>query len=85
MELAIAVVNVRLYRTLGGSVTSVGTQGEPRPSGSFVGRARELLELRAGLSDVIAGHSHLFLLSGERFRIILARFNDQSLATPKAG
>jgi predicted ATPase len=30
-----------------------------------VGRERELAELRAGLADVTAGHSHLFLLSGE--------------------
>ena len=33
--------------------------------GSFVGRQRELTELRAGLSDATAGHGHLFLLSGE--------------------
>lgn len=35
------------------------------PPGSFVGRERELAELRAGLADVTAGRSHLFLLSGE--------------------
>jgi predicted ATPase len=33
--------------------------------GSFVGRKRELAELRAGLGDVPTGHGHLFLLSGE--------------------
>src|SRR5262245_27252877 len=31
----------------------------------FIGRERELAELRAGLGDAIARHSHLFLLSGE--------------------
>jgi predicted ATPase len=36
-----------------------------RQPGSFVGRERELTELRAGLPDVTAGHSHLFLLCGE--------------------
>jgi predicted ATPase len=40
-------------------------QGEPRPLGWFVGRERELAELRVGLADVTAGHGHLFLLSGE--------------------
>src|SRR5215469_1974490 len=40
-------------------------QPEPGPLGSFVGRERELAELRAGLADVTAGHGHLFLLSGE--------------------
>jgi predicted ATPase len=46
-------------------VTSLGEQAEPSPPHSFVGRERELAELRAGLRDVTAGHSHLFLLSGE--------------------
>jgi tetratricopeptide (TPR) repeat protein len=32
---------------------------------SFVGRERELAELRAGLDSVIAGHGRLFLVSGE--------------------
>jgi tetratricopeptide (TPR) repeat protein len=32
---------------------------------AFVGRERELAELRAGLDDVSAGHGRLFLLSGE--------------------
>src|SRR5215469_12089244 len=40
-------------------------QPEPGPLGSFVGRERELAELRAGLADVTASHGHLFLLSGE--------------------
>src|SRR6516162_10266045 len=31
----------------------------------FIGRERELAELRVGLADVRAGHGHLFLLSGE--------------------
>jgi eukaryotic-like serine/threonine-protein kinase len=34
-------------------------------SNAFVGRERELAELRAGLADVRAGHGRLFLLSGE--------------------
>ena len=32
---------------------------------AFVGRARELAELRAGLDEVSAGHGRMFLLSGE--------------------
>ena len=37
-----------------------------RPShNAFVGRERELAELRAGLDDASAGHGRLFLLSGE--------------------
>jgi transcriptional regulator with AAA-type ATPase domain len=32
---------------------------------AFVGRERELAELRAGLDDVSASHGRLFLLSGE--------------------
>ena len=32
---------------------------------AFVGRAREIAELRAGLDDVSAGHGRMFLLSGE--------------------
>src|SRR6266481_445688 len=32
---------------------------------AFVGRERELSELRAALDDVSAGHGRLFLLSGE--------------------
>jgi predicted ATPase len=35
------------------------------PPGSFIGRERELSELRVGLADVTAGHAHLFLLGGE--------------------
>src|SRR5262249_56658431 len=31
----------------------------------FVGRERELAELRAGLEDTLAGHGRLFLISGE--------------------
>lgn len=39
---------------------------EPLDSANaFVGRQRELAELRAGLDDVKAGHGRLFLLSGE--------------------
>src|SRR5262249_36590363 len=36
----------------------------PRPS-LFVGRERELADLRAGLEDALAGHGRLFLISGE--------------------
>lgn len=36
-----------------------------RGSGDFVGRARELAELRTGLQDAIAGRGSLFLLVGE--------------------
>src|SRR5215472_7694531 len=50
---------------MGESQTTVGARGEPRPLGSFVGRERELAELRVGLADVTGGHGHLFLLSGE--------------------
>jgi len=32
---------------------------------SFVGRERELSELRAGLDEAIAGRGRLFLISGE--------------------
>jgi tetratricopeptide (TPR) repeat protein len=46
-------------------MTSSSAQEGDRPSGWFVGRERELAELRTGLRDVTAGHSHLFLLSGE--------------------
>ena len=35
------------------------------PAGVFVGRARELAELRAGVDDAFAGRGRLFLLSGE--------------------
>ena len=40
-------------------------QGEPRPLGSFIGRERELAELRRGLTDAATDHGHLFLLGGE--------------------
>src|SRR6266851_6193342 len=33
--------------------------------GTFVGRERELAELRAGLEDAICGRGRLFLISGE--------------------
>jgi tetratricopeptide (TPR) repeat protein len=46
-------------------MTSSSAQEGDRPPGSFVGRERELAELHTGLGDVTAGHSHLFLLSGE--------------------
>src|SRR5258708_2016349 len=39
-------------------------EGDPT-SASFVGRERELGELRAALTDANAGHGRLFLLSGE--------------------
>jgi tetratricopeptide (TPR) repeat protein len=44
--------------------SSSAPEGNRAPD-SFVGRKRELAELRAGLRDAIAGHSHLFLLNGE--------------------
>jgi eukaryotic-like serine/threonine-protein kinase len=62
-ELAIAVLNVRL--SAGGPMTPSSARADERPPGSFVGRGRELAELRTGLGDVTAGHGHLFLLSGE--------------------
>src|SRR5713101_3808127 len=37
----------------------------PLATQSFVGRERELAELRLGLEDSIAGHGRLFLVSGE--------------------
>ena len=43
---------------LGSAAGSLSTNG-------FIGRERELAELRAGLGDATLGHSHLFLLSGE--------------------
>jgi eukaryotic-like serine/threonine-protein kinase len=44
---------------------SARAQDADKLPGSFVGRQRELAELGAGLTDATAGHSHLFLLSGE--------------------
>jgi tetratricopeptide (TPR) repeat protein len=35
------------------------------PTGAFVGRERELADLRRGLDDIQRGHSSLFLISGE--------------------
>ena len=35
------------------------------PTGAFVGRKRELAELRRGLDDIQRGHGSLFLISGE--------------------
>jgi hypothetical protein len=46
-------------------MTSSSAQEGNRPPGSFVGRERDLAELRAGLTDATAGHGDLFLLSGE--------------------
>ena len=46
-------------------MTFPNPKGEPRLPGLFVGRERELAELRAGLGDLTTGHGHLFLLSGE--------------------
>jgi tetratricopeptide (TPR) repeat protein len=46
-------------------MTSSSAREGDKPPGSFVNRERELAELRAGLTDTAAGHSHLFLLSGE--------------------
>jgi len=85
IKLAFAVVIARLYGTLGGSLTSVGAQADPLPPGSFVGRARELSESCVGLSNVTAGHGHLFPPSGGYFLILFARFKSRSLRTTKAG
>jgi DNA-binding SARP family transcriptional activator/tetratricopeptide (TPR) repeat protein len=38
---------------------------ESAPAGVFVGRARELAQLRAGVDDAVAGRGRVFLLSGE--------------------
>jgi hypothetical protein len=65
IELAIVALNARLYGTSGRSPTSVGAQAEPWPPGSFEANTRELVDLRARVSDLTAGYSHLFLLSGE--------------------
>jgi eukaryotic-like serine/threonine-protein kinase len=40
------------------------SNGSPSAA-TFVGRARELAELRAGLDDAIDGRGRLFLLAGE--------------------
>lgn len=59
-------------------MTSAGVQADPRPPRSLTGR-RRARRVGAGQSDVTAGHSHLFLLSGARFLVVLARFNNNSL------
>ena len=46
-------------------MTSQSTFGRQPSHSAFVGRERELEELRAGLDDANAGHGKLFLLSGE--------------------
>jgi tetratricopeptide (TPR) repeat protein len=46
-------------------VASAISQERARSVTAFVGRERELAELRAGLDDVSAGHGRLLLLSGE--------------------
>jgi tetratricopeptide (TPR) repeat protein len=46
-------------------MTSQSTFDRQPSHNAFVGRDRELAELRAGLDDVSAGHGRLFLLSGE--------------------
>src|ERR1700689_4070568 len=46
-------------------MTSQGTFDRQSSHNAFVGRERELAELRAGLDDVSAGRGRLFLLSGE--------------------
>ncbi len=46
-------------------MTSQSTSDRQPAHNTFVGRERELAELRAGLDDVSAGHGRLFLLSGE--------------------
>ena len=45
---------------------STGTTPAPgTPGRAFVGRERELAELRAGLRDALAGRGRLFLVVGE--------------------
>jgi hypothetical protein len=44
--------------------SAISAEGAPSIA-TFVGRERELAELRGGLDDVSAGHGRLFLLSGE--------------------
>src|ERR1700691_2236108 len=46
-------------------MTSQSTFDRQPSRNAFVGRERELAELRAALDDVSAGHGRLFLLSGE--------------------
>jgi tetratricopeptide (TPR) repeat protein len=47
------------------SMTSQSTFDRQPSHHAFVGRERELAELRSGLDEVSAGHGRLFLLSGE--------------------
>jgi len=42
-----------------------GKASQPRGSGVFVGRERELRELEAGLEDAFSGRGRLFLIGGE--------------------
>jgi tetratricopeptide (TPR) repeat protein len=42
------------------------TTSQPRGSGAFVGRERELRDLEAGLEDAFSGRGRLFLISGEQ-------------------
>jgi tetratricopeptide (TPR) repeat protein len=46
-------------------MSSQRTSDRPPSHTAFVGRARELAELRSGLDDLSAGHGRLFLVSGE--------------------
>jgi predicted ATPase len=46
-------------------MTSQSTFDRQPSHNAFVGREREMAELRAGLDDASAGHGRLFLLSGE--------------------
>lgn len=47
------------------ALTTAGFPSTPNPNAVFVGRERELDELRAGWRDVHTGHGRLFLLQGE--------------------
>ncbi len=62
IELAIAALYVRLPCILSrrGTMISSSEQGGQRPLGSFVGRERELSELRAYLADATSGHAQIF-------------------------
>jgi ATP/maltotriose-dependent transcriptional regulator MalT len=46
-------------------MTLQSTSDRPPSHSAFVGRERELSELRAGLDDAIAGRGRLFLLNSE--------------------
>ncbi len=46
-------------------VSAGGLRLKQRAAGAFVGRVRELAELRAGLAQTLDGRGRLYLLSGD--------------------